>query len=258
MAISVYQYPQVLHLTVGNLMHNCARGQHMIVSQHYTNSLVRLFRNTDQRIDLLLKDWDRRAVKFEEWQHVWFKLYDGTREIMEKEAELIDFDKGHYVLEFSKLDTGSLELGNFSWCIVVKDTDLDTTSMLWTNQDYGAHAPCNVIEGPLPIQPEATIIDLTGLTDLVSSALPGAAQTTNPAGVHSLVFKLDAFTGSIDVEGSLDADIPATAESWVPITAFEYATQTGTHHESVVGNYNWIRLKFSGITGLDEVAYRNA
>jgi hypothetical protein len=263
MAISIYKYPQVINLTVDSIMHNCERtGVKMIVSQHYTNSLVKLFRNTDQRVDLLLKDWDRRPLKFEEWEIITFKLFDGTREIMSKAANLVDFDRGQYVLEFTRAQTGALDLGEYQWCIIVHDTELDTTRMLWTNQDYGAQAPCKVLEGPLPQQAEAQSIDPVTLSALsqafVSSALKGAAQMTNPSGVHSLVLVLANYTGVLTVEATLDLDIPASDDDWVTAASATYAGSTGTIHIPFTGNYNWVRLKFTSKTGINSISYRNA
>lgn len=266
MAISIYNYPQVLHLTVGNIMPNCQRtGVNMIVSQHYTNSAMKLFRNTDQRVDLLLKDWDRRPIKFEEYQHVWIKIYDGTREIAEKEAVLLNWDKGHYAVDFTTTDTASFQLGQFTYCILVKDIDADgstvlATRMLYTNQDYGAHSPLTVIEGPLPLQPEAEVVDVptTILSDYyATSALKGALQVTNPMGVHSVALVLNNYTGIVTVEASPDLDIPATDQDWVSARSVTYTAETSTQHIGFTGNYNWVRFKFNSIIGLTSISYRN-
>lgn len=276
MAISIYKYPQVLHLTVGSISPNCQRTT-MIVSQHYTNSTVKLFRNTDQRVDLLLKDWDRRPVKLEVWERIFIKVFDGQREIMTKEAELQSFDKGHYALDFTKAETAAFPLGQIAYCIVINEyadtlpdqpiasiTPAPTvlkTRMLWSNQEYGAQAPLIILEGPLPQQAEATVVPVptTQLSSLYpTSALPGAAQATNPEGVHTAVLNLNAYTGTVIVEGSLDADIPASDEDWAPVDTETYTAQTGNVALTFLGNYNWVRLSFDNVMGLDGITYRNA
>ena len=263
MAISIYQYPQVLNLTLGSIQHNCElTGTNMIVSQHYTNSLVKLFRNIDQRVDLLLKDWDRHAIKLEDTQTVRMKIFDNATEIMTKDATLIDFDRGQYALDFTASDTGNLVVGQFTYCIVIYDSQTHETRMLFTNQDYGAAAPLAVLEGPLPVQAEALSIDPTVLPILsdfyTTSALKGAAQTNNRTGVHSLTLVLANYTGAMTIEGTLDEDIPMTDDSWTTAKTVTYVAQTGTIHETFTANYNWVRLKFTTNTGITSISYRNA
>lgn len=269
MAVSVFKYPQVLHLTLSSIMPNCQRtGTYMHVSQHYTQSLIKLFRNTDQRVDLLLKDWDKRPIKFEEYEQVWFKLFDGVKEVMEVEAELLNFDRGHYIVEFDRADTGLLPLGReYSWCIIVKDTQADTVRQLFTDLTYGAAAPLHVLEGPLPAEPEALNFDLETLTAMgedgwVTSALVGGAQLINPNGVHSIVLNTQEFAGIITVEGSLDSELSMTPGNWFNILTEDFTAEgdaiTGTHHIGFAGQYNWFRLKFSTTVGLGTMTYRNA
>lgn len=263
MPIHVYKYPQVMHLTLGYLLPNCERhGVNMIVSQHYTNSLIKVFRSADQRIDMLLKDFDRRPVKFEEYEHLWFKLYDGDREILEVELALNDFDRGWYFLDLTAAQTASLRIAQYSYCIVVKDTVANTTRLLYTNQDYGAASPLQVYEGPLPALAPAQDIDPTELTgmgsEFVSSALVGAAQVNNPQGIHSLVLTLEDYTGTLTVQGCLDTDIPVDFTGWAEAHVEEFTAATGTVHLSITGNYNWVRLIFSPtMTGVSAITYRN-
>ena len=263
MPIHVYRYPQVLHMTVGYLLPNCERhGVNMIVSQHYTNSLVKLFRNTDQRIDMLLKDYDRRPVKFEEYEQIWFKLFDGEREIMEVELQLNDFDRGWYYLDLSAAQTGSLNIMQYSYCMVVKDTVADTTRLLYTNQDYGAHSPLEVFEGPLPSLAPAQDLPVEDFTNVgggeyVSSALVGAAQVNNPQGIHSFVITYENYTGNVLVQGSLDEDIPVDFSGWLPAHEIDLTDVTETQHMTVTGNYNWVRIIFTPIDGVTAVTYRN-
>lgn len=263
MPIHVYKYPQVLHLTVGYLLPNCERhGVNMIVSQHYTNSLIKVFRNTDQRIDMLLKDFDRRPVKFEEYEQIWFKMFDGEKEILEVEVELNDFDRGWYFLTLTQSQTGSLRIAQYSYCIVVKDAQANTTRLLYTNQDYGAAAPLQVFEGPLPALAPAQAIDpldltLAGGIGYISSALVGAAQVNNPQGVHSIVLTLEAYTGTFKIQTSLDPDIPVDFSQWVDTTEIEYLGETSTQHVPLTGNYNWVRLVFSSTEGLSAITFRH-
>lgn len=264
MPIHVYKYPQVLHMTLGYLLPNCERhGVNMIVSQHYTNSLIKVFRNADQRIDMLLKDFDRRPIKFETYEHIWFKLFDGERELLELELTLNDFDRGWYYLDLTASQTASLSIGQYSYCVVVKDTEADTTRLLYTNQDYGAASPLQVYEGPLPALAPAQIIDPGDLTDIgegnyISSALVGAAQVNNPQGIHSLVLTLDDYTGTLVVQGCLDPDIPVDFSGWADVHTEEFAAVTDTVHLTITGNYSWLRLTLSPtLDGIAAITYRN-
>jgi hypothetical protein len=252
MVINVYRLPHVLHVTLDHFV----SGDHMILSQQATNPSLRVFRNTDQKIDILVKTIDRTPVLIDDDQIINFRVYDrANHEVISVEAVLENYDKGHYSIELSKVITGSLELGNYTWAMVLVSDDLER--LLYTDKDYGANAPLRVVEGPMPPQPAAIQISTESLTGGATGALKGAAQVANPLGVHSLVLGLDDYFGTVTVEATLDRDIPQLDSEWTPIKLVEYTSEFDLHHIGFVGNYTWVRVLFSDEIGLKTISYRN-
>lgn len=256
MVVNVYSLPHVMKLTLDDF----TSGANMITSAHYTNSEIKILRGTDQRIDLLLKNYDRQAVLLEEWQTVNFHLYDRKgKELLKVAAELYDFPRGHYVINLSKAFTSSLVLGHdYSWCCTVEDSEADTVRMLHSNRDYGSHAPAIIAEGPTPAREETISIALDTLSQSKSQALKGAAQVSNFSGVHSLVFDLTEYTGTITVQASVDDGMPTVDDEWVNVTSEDIEDVTGLHHMGFTGNFMWVRFVLSTETGVgDTITYRN-
>lgn len=255
MVVHVYSMPQVAHVTLDNF----SSGDHMITSQHATNPLIRLFRNTDQRLDILAKTIDRRPLLFSATEEVHFKVFDKHNQtVIDVVAELEDFEKGHLFVIINRTQTGALQLGNYSWCMLVMDTLDGSSRLLFTDQNYGPNAPLKVLEGPLPPQEEALAIDPAALiNNTTTSTLVGAAQTTNISGVHSVVLGLTNYTGSMTVQATLDVGIPEADSEWTEVSVTEFEDVSEARHVGFIGNYNWVRLIFSTAMGLDSISYRN-
>jgi hypothetical protein len=203
---------------------------------------------------------------------VWFKLFDGTKEILEVEAVLQDMDRGWYVVNFSRAQTGNLPLGReYSWCIICKsdpDSGGDgTVRQLFTDQTYGAAAPLYVLEGPLPSQIPGTDLrpcwpDADGRRWL-GFLRAGGRRSTRQSEWRSLGEpRADAFAGAITIDGSLDPEVGESPSNWFNILTEDYSAEgdalTGNHLIGFSGNYNWFRIKFTTIEGLGTMTYRNA
>lgn len=254
MVVHIFSMPQVMHVTLDDF----ESGAHMKTSSHATDPTIRLFRNTDQRLDILIKDIDRRPVLLDTTEQVRLRVFNRLNQVvLDVPAIEENYEKGHFQIKLTRAQTGALALGDHRWCMIAVNTDTDDVRLLHTDQWYGASAPLKVIEGPEPRLPAATQIDPQGLTGGKTSALPGAAQTINLSGVHSVALGLDEFTGSVYVDATLDIAIPESDDEWTEISVTAYENVTGTRHISFTGNYTWVRLKFTSLTGLTQITYRN-
>ncbi len=166
--------------------------------------------------------------------------------------------KGHFKFSFTKNETSALVIGqDYSWCCTVENSGNSTVRMLHANRDYGTHSPAMILEGPVPLRQESQIITVGSLSQNASSALVGAAQVANFSGVHSLVFGLDDYTGTIVVQATIDDNIPDTEQEWTTISTTELEEETSNKHIGFVGNYMWVRFIVSTTTGIDSISYRN-
>lgn len=253
MVINVYYLPTVLKLTLDEV----TSGQDMITHALFNNPELRIHRSTNQVVDILARNIDRRAVQLPERASVNFRLYDDNQiEIMTTEASLVNADKGHYQFTLSINQTSVLDINrSYTWCVTVNNDD--DVRLLHSDRDYGSHAPVVVVEGPVPVRQEAQTITVESFTDNRSSALKGAAQVANNTGTHSFVVPLSDYTGDISVEATIDDGIPLTENDWVEVYSESLEEFTGNRHIGFVGNFVWVRIVFTNTDGVEDITYRN-
>jgi hypothetical protein len=77
----------------------------------------------------------------------------------------------------------------------------------------------------------------------------GAGYNRRNDGLHTVVYAVDAFNGSITVQGTLEL-YPAAAD-WVDIISYDFGgdstggDSTTTYSENFTGNFVWIRAKYT-------------
>ena len=81
----------------------------------------------------------------------------------------------------------------------------------------------------------------------------GAGYNRRSDGLHTVVYEVDAFNGTITIQGTLEV-YPAEAD-WVDITSYDFggdstdANVTTAHSENFTGNCVWIRAKYAITNG---------
>jgi hypothetical protein len=81
----------------------------------------------------------------------------------------------------------------------------------------------------------------------------GAGYNRLSDGLHTVVYEVDAFNGSITIQGTLEL-FPGDAD-WVDITSYDFggdstvASTTTAYSENFYGNFVWIRAKYTVTDG---------
>jgi hypothetical protein len=77
----------------------------------------------------------------------------------------------------------------------------------------------------------------------------GAGYNRRSDGLHTIVYAVDAFNGSITIQGTLEL-YPADVD-WVDVTSYDFGgdstggDSTTTYSENFTGNFVWIRAKYT-------------
>jgi hypothetical protein len=187
----------------------------------------------------------------------------------------IDPAKGVWMLSLKASDIADWPIGYLRYGVVGDRLQGDQV-MLYTDRNYGPYSDLEVLAGPFPQPPEATIITpemcVQQGRSLYSGAFPGAAQVGNLSGQHGIVLQLTNFTGSISMQASLENEPPVNSSDWFEanITSstagiidsignpsppppwnnnngyggtITFSTETnGPIYVSAVGNYMWVRF----------------
>ena len=81
----------------------------------------------------------------------------------------------------------------------------------------------------------------------------GAGYNRYNDGLHTVVYAVDAFNGSITIQGTLEL-YPAESD-WVDVTSYDFggdsteSDSTTVHSENFSGNFVWIRAKYTVTDG---------
>jgi len=77
----------------------------------------------------------------------------------------------------------------------------------------------------------------------------GAGYNRRSDGLHTVIYQVDAFDGTITIQGTLELH-PAESD-WVDVTSYSFggdstvSNVTTTYSENFSGNFVWIRAKYT-------------
>lgn len=249
-----YSLPQVLHVTVDGLK----TGMHMIISSHYSNSNMTIFRNVSNKLDFLVKDIDRQPVNLGSDLRLIVWTAPELPAVLEKPLAVVNAIKGHYRVVVTGAEARALKCGSYSWSLIHRNAGED--SMIFTNRDYATKGTLRVAEGippqfgePLELDPQNFTLDGLGVTNHVSSAIPASGLAS---GQNSVVYQMANYSGRITIQGTLEASVP-TNEGWFQISTEEFVNTSGNIHRPFEGNYTFTRFVVSNTSGLGKITYRN-
>ncbi len=195
----------------------------------------------------------------------------------------IDPTKGAWLLRLAASDVANWPLGYLQYSVVCDRIGGDQV-MLYTDRNFGYVGGAQLVSGPFPFPPEATIIEARDFTfktpkTVYTGSLPGAASVANLSGQMSLVVQMHGFAGSVTIQGSLENQPDAQESDWFivdvdPTTLTNNATvdpnsggvfysdevygACGPSYIAFSGNYMWVRFIIHTSNGsFSQVAYRN-
>lgn len=227
----------------------------MIISSHYSNTQVKVFRNVSTPLDFLVKDYDRQPVNAAGQLRFMIWTKPNLPPILERAVTTVDATKGHYRITITPEESAAMKLGHYSWSVIRTVSGVET--MLFADRNYATDPTLLVVEGipqALSVPIELDPADFT-LSDgwYASSSLEPSGLL---GGQHTAVYALTNFTGTIKVQGSLEEDIP-TNEGWIDVEQKVFTASTQNYSHSFEGNFTWTRFLVNNITGLTEITYRN-
>lgn len=250
--------PQVKNLVVDGVD---STRDYMIISSHYSNPEVKLFRNVTNPLDFLVKDYDRQPVAAAGQLRLLIWTKSDQPPVFQQPLTTVNAAKGHYKITLTPQDTAALPLGFYSWSVVRSVSAVDT--MLFTDRNYATDPTLQIVEGipqalfvPIELNPTTFTPDtLNNILHHFSSAIPASGLL---GGQHTAVLSMTNFTGVVLVQGSMEADAP-TNEQWINVSTLTYNAQSGNVSVSFEGNFTWTRFAFAAIVpqGLTNISYRN-
>jgi hypothetical protein len=242
------------------------------------NRNLKIYRSVDNRIDLQVRNCDQKAYDLTTFTlaagqtlAVVFNLItrEGKNLVLSKDCESFllsdgstsSLTKGQVRVTLSTSDMQDLEPGYYNYTIVqeIRNTiDSDEYSVvsktvLYADSQYGAISTLEVLDDVLgQVEPSITV-DAFRLVDprardnregefYVSSLIDTNRNTQTAQGLHTFQFYCTAYTGRIDIQGSLDKD--SAPNNWVTIRTRDVVDES-MFYENITGKYNWFRIRHS-------------
>lgn len=221
-------------------------------------SKARAFKGTTNNIDFSIKDGDRKAVKVLDGQ---FKMYVFDNEtdevIVAKYATTVDEVNGKYTVVLNAGDIQQHRPGYYRYSVVYTDFT-GTDQMLYTDLAQDVLGELEIVDDAFPKHIPATVVKAEDFLPLhgqdntlyyTTGRYPGDAQDNSPDGLHTIALYLDNFTGTFQIQGSLE-DYAAVDADYFNILSdgsspFVLTEFTGIKEFKVVGSYIWLRFQYT-------------
>jgi hypothetical protein len=221
----------------------------------------RIIRGVQNEILFFVRDLDRNPAVTSTFQQVTINIVDpdSSSLLMTRNLSVVDAPTALYMLTILASETANWETGPLRWSITVTRGD-GSTVMLWTDMNYGPYSVLEVTHGPIPGPTVATVLNPSAFTMVntipISGQLPGASQLGYQNGLQTFAVYPVAFTGSLEIDGTLT--LQPGAEDWFPISTTNYTASSTLSTINVTGNYLWLRVQLPTVTSgsINQILYK--
>lgn len=220
----------------------------------------KVFKDVFNNIEFVVRDTDRKPINMM-GRSAEITLYDHrtSRSLWVQPLKVVNEARGICRLTITPDVTEDWYLQTYSYSVTVTDAD-QSYHMLFVDANESQRGFFQLVQGPrFDPQPSYEITafkpEQAGADDdlhyLMSSALPGALQRGSASGLHTAVAYLNNFSGTLEIQGSVEEGSP-TEEEWYVVETRTYDHQSGLDAFNFVANLNWVRFRITNRYAADE------
>jgi hypothetical protein len=238
------------------------------------NRNLKIFRSTDNKIDLQIKNGDQKSVNIVNRSLV-FNLFsqDSNKLLLSKDCEIISTN-GRAEVIIKQKDLNDLDEGFYNYSLVLEQRDFAddesytilTSYPLYIDEQYGAVSVLEVAGDILGSSRDTVEIrefsyvnprtqgESTSLY-FTSSIIDARPNSTDPQTLHTFQIYFTDFDGKITIQGSMSQG--GAPEQWVDIgddaifpgnNNFQ-SDANSVVYKNVLGKWNWFRIRQTGHIG---------
>jgi hypothetical protein len=238
------------------------------------NRNIKIFRSTDNKIDLQIKNGDQKPINIGDRTPV-FNLFsqESGRLLLSRDCEIVS-SNGRAEVKIDRKDLDDLDEGFYNYSLVLEQRELiDSTDYkvsssvpLYIDEQYGAVSVLE-IAGDLQGTPRSTqeIREFSYVNPrtqgestslfFISSIIDARPNATDPQTLHTFQIYFTDFDGKITIQGSMSKG--GAPERWIDIgddAIFPGGNNFQTDgnsaiYKNVLGKWNWFRIKQTGHSG---------
>jgi hypothetical protein len=243
------------------------------------NRNLKIFRGVDNRIDIQVRNSDQKASNIAGSTLVFNLVSQATKDlVLQKDFTAMDLATGKVTVIVTADDLLDLDIGFYNYSIIkevrstVDSTDYTVTSKmpLYMDSQYSTVGTLEITGDVYGGVADSVNVSTFNYTNPFTqgedepapwyvSEIIDAAPNTSPAyPVHTFQFYTTNYTGTVEIQASLDAQGATPRETkWATIATVNLLTE---RYKNVTGKYNWFRIKHTPATNntgtVDKILYR--
>jgi hypothetical protein len=243
------------------------------------NRNLKIFRGVDNRIDIQVRNSDQKASNIAGSTLVFNLVSQDTKDlVLQKDFTAMDLATGKVTVIVTADELLDLNTGFYNYSIVkevrstVDSTDYTVTSKmpLYMDSQYAAVGTLEItgdVYGGVADSVNVSTFNYTNpFTQGEDEPFPwyvseiiDARPNTSPAyPIHTFQFYTTNYTGTVEIQASLDAQGGTPRETkWATIATVDLLTE---RYKNVTGKYNWFRIKhipaLNNTGTVDKILYR--
>ena len=243
------------------------------------NRNLKIFRGVDNRIDIQVRNNDQKASNIVGSTLVFNLVSQGTKHLVfQKDFTAMELATGKVTVILTAEELLDLDMGFYNYSVIkevrstVDSTDYTVTSKmpLYMDSQYDTVGTLEItgdVYGDVSNSVNVTTFNYTnpftqGAVEpfpFYTSEIIDARPNTSPAyPIHTFQFYTTNYTGTVEIQASLDAQGATPRETkWATVATVDLLTQ---QYKNVTGKYNWFRIKHipttNNIGTVDKILYR--
>lgn len=241
------------------------------------NRNIKIYRSVDNRLDLQVRNCDQKAKDITGTTVVFNLISIDTKElVLQKDCTTVDAVKGKVYATITEQELFGIEEGFYQYSIHQETrTSINNDNyfvankkILYVDSQFGAVSTIQVA-GDINGSPKETIsleyfskdrpatVGVSEPTRYYSQIISTNEHTQTPQSLHSFQFKMNSYTGTVVIQGSIDDSSAPT--SWADLETITFSS-SNSYFQNIVGKYNWFRIKHTPATSntgaVDKIYYR--
>ena len=243
------------------------------------NRNLKIFRGVDNRIDIQVRNNDQKASNIVGSTLVFNLVSQDTKHlVLQKDFTAMDLATGKVTVILTAEELLDLDVGFYNYSIIkevrttVDSTDYTVTSKmpLYMDSQYDTVGTLEItgdVYGDVSTSVNVSTFNYTnpftqGAVEpfpFYTSEIIDARPNTSPAyPIHTFQFYTTNYTGTVEIQASLDAQGATPRETkWSTVATVDLLTE---QYKNVTGKYNWFRVKhipaLNNTGTVDKILYR--
>ena len=226
-----------------------------LMSMFYTPN-VKVYRGIDNYVRIEFKNRDQKRVNMTD-HSASIVILDKENGVAYVERALVAIDprKGLFEASITESDLLNLDSKFYSYGLKVTNPE-GRTAPAYADDNYSANGVLEIDEGVYPPFTASTTEDF-GSGDTGSTISIAPYVNRNTAQHTAQVYFSSAFTGTLEIQGSINPSNSIQNADFTTISTTNYTAQTANAYINFTGVYSAVRFKRTTTSGtLSQVLYR--